>query len=90
MMPLDIFRVIVAAGVKFDQLIEEGAWAHVSFDSRMRGGVLTMRNGGHSKGRVKYSARLLLYLPPNCECGFYRVVSTTIMNGEVYWWCPGY
>jgi putative chitinase len=53
MTPLDICRAIVAAGIKFDQLIEEGTWTHVSFDPRMRGDVLTMRNGRYTKGLVK-------------------------------------
>ena len=31
------------AGVLVDQLIEEGTWAHASFDPRLRGEVLTAR-----------------------------------------------
>lgn len=50
MTPLEICRALVKAGVKFDQLIEEGAWTHVSFDPRMRGQVLTMRNGKYTAG----------------------------------------
>lgn len=41
--PEKIVRTIKAAGVKFDQLIEEGTWVHVSFDPRMRGETLTAR-----------------------------------------------
>lgn len=39
MTPLEICRKLVAAGIKFDQLIEEGTWTHISFDPRMRGQV---------------------------------------------------
>lgn len=44
--PISICRAIVLAGVKFDQLIEEGTWVHLSFDPRMRGIVLTKKPGG--------------------------------------------
>jgi hypothetical protein len=44
--PLEICREIVAAGILFDQLIEEGTWVHISFDPRLRGQVLTKRDGG--------------------------------------------
>jgi len=50
MTPLEICRKLVAAGIKFDQLIEEGTWTHISFDPRMRGQVLTMRNGRYVPG----------------------------------------
>lgn len=50
MTPLDICRAVVNAGIKFDQLIEEGTWTHISFDPRMRGQVLTMRNGRYVPG----------------------------------------
>jgi putative chitinase len=51
MTPLEICRALVAAGIKFDQLIEEnGRWVHLSFDPRMRGQVLTMRNGKYTAG----------------------------------------
>ncbi len=51
MSPLEICRAIVAAGIKFDQLIEEnGRWTHISFDPRMRGQVLTMRGGKYTAG----------------------------------------
>ena len=50
--PLDICRALVAAEIKFDQLIEEGTWVHISFDPRMRGQVLTKRPGvaGYQSG----------------------------------------
>lgn len=48
--PIDICRAIVAAGIAFDQLIEEGTWVHLSVSPRMRGEVLTMRGGKYFKG----------------------------------------
>lgn len=39
--PAEIVRVIRTCGIKFDQLIEEGNWVHVSFDPQLRGEVLT-------------------------------------------------
>lgn len=53
MTPLEICRAIIAAGIKFDQLIEEGTWTHISFDPRMRQQVLTMRNGRYTSGLGK-------------------------------------
>ena len=54
MTPLAICRAIIAAGIKFDQLIEEnGRWTHISFDPRMRGQVLTMRDGKYTSGLAK-------------------------------------
>lgn len=48
--PLKICKAIVASGTKFDQLIEEGTWVHISFDPRMRQSVQTMRNGNYTPG----------------------------------------
>lgn len=48
--PIAVCRAIVAAGIKFDQLIEEGTWVHISFGPRMRGQILTMRNGKYMAG----------------------------------------
>ena len=39
--PLQICQKIIAAGIKFDQLIQEGTWVHISFDPKMRNQVLT-------------------------------------------------
>lgn len=39
--PLEIARHLVAMGIKFDKLILEGSWLHISFDSQLRGIVLT-------------------------------------------------
>lgn len=44
--PLAICHAIVRAGLRFDQLIEEGTWVHISFGPRMRGQVLTKKRGG--------------------------------------------
>lgn len=39
--PLQICQKILTAGIRFDQLIQEGAWVHISFDPKMRNQVLT-------------------------------------------------
>lgn len=39
--PRQIVKAVKGSGIKFDQIIEEGSWVHVSFDPRMRGEVLT-------------------------------------------------
>lgn len=39
--PRAIVKAVKASGIKFDQLIEEGTWVHVSFDPRLRREVLT-------------------------------------------------
>lgn len=39
--PIDIARAIVNSSVKFDQLIEEGSWVHLSFDPKMRRNILS-------------------------------------------------
>ena len=39
--PRDICELILANGIKFDQLIDEGTWVHISFAPTMRGEVLT-------------------------------------------------
>lgn len=44
--PLDVCRKIARSEIRFDQLIEEGSWVHISFDPRMRRQVLTRRAGG--------------------------------------------
>ena len=46
--PLQICQKIVASGLKFDQLIQEGTWVHISFDPRMRQDVKTAIFGGGS------------------------------------------
>jgi len=50
--PLAVCKAIVAAGIKFDQLIEEnGRWVHIGFSPRMRQSVLTWNGPG--KGYVR-------------------------------------
>lgn len=45
--PLEIVKALVKAGIKADQIIQEGTWVHISFDPKMRGQVLTATfNGG--------------------------------------------
>jgi putative chitinase len=41
--PLHIAERIRDAGIRFDQLIYEGTWVHISFDPRMRQQCLTAR-----------------------------------------------
>ncbi|ESQ82339.1 peptidase M15A [Asticcacaulis sp. AC466] len=41
--PLHVAEKIRDSGVKFDQLIYEGAWVHISFDPRIRQQCLTAR-----------------------------------------------
>ena len=48
--PLAICHAIVKSGIRFDQLIEEGTWVHISFGPRMRQQVLTMRNRKYFNG----------------------------------------
>jgi hypothetical protein len=51
--PLEISKAIIASDVKFDQLIQEGTWVHVSFAPAMRQQTLTANFG---IGAVKYTA----------------------------------
>lgn len=53
--PLQICQKIVSAGIKFDQLIQEGTWVHISFDPQMRNQVLT---AVFSNGRTTYRSGL--------------------------------
>ena len=50
--PLEIVQAIAASSIKFDQCIQEGNWAHISFDPRMRQQVLTAT---FVKGAATYS-----------------------------------
>jgi hypothetical protein len=50
--PLDIVHAIQKSGIKFDQLIQEGAWVHVSFAPEMRMQVLT---ANFTNGTPSYS-----------------------------------
>jgi len=45
--PQEVARAIRDSGIKFDQLIYEGTWVHLSIDPKMRRQVLTAHfNGG--------------------------------------------
>lgn len=44
--PLEVSRTIAASDLVFDQLIDEGAWVHLSFAPASRRQVLTRRPGG--------------------------------------------
>lgn len=48
--PLAVCRVLANSDLKFDQIIEEGTWVHISFDPRMRRQVLTKTAGGYAAG----------------------------------------
>lgn len=50
MSPLEVCKFIIAQGLPFDQLIEEGTWTHVSFGPRNRRQILTMRGGKYTPG----------------------------------------
>lgn len=39
--PLEIVDALVKTGIKFDQLIQEGTWVHISFAPTMRQQILT-------------------------------------------------
>ena len=56
--PLAICKALSKSkGFEFDQLIEEkGQWVHISFDPRMRGQVLTMRDGKYASGLTRSAA----------------------------------
>lgn len=41
--PLEICQVIAKSNLKFDQLIYEGTWVHISFDPKMRREVLSAK-----------------------------------------------
>jgi zinc D-Ala-D-Ala carboxypeptidase len=45
--PRQVADAIAVAGIKFDQLIEEGTWVHISIDPKIRGEYLraTFKNG---------------------------------------------
>lgn len=48
--PLEICIKLRDSGLKFDQLIEEGTWVHISFDPKMRQQLLTKTNTGYALG----------------------------------------
>ncbi len=50
--PQQVCERIVKAGIKFDQLIQEGEWVHISFDPQMRNQVLT---ANYANGTTSYT-----------------------------------
>lgn len=51
--PLTISNILSKSNLKFDQLIYEKTWVHISFDPRMRGNILTLKGKGkYIKGIV--------------------------------------
>ena len=52
--PMYVARVLSQSGIKFDQLIREYGWVHISFDIRLRGECLTKRSASaeYEKGIV--------------------------------------
>lgn len=48
--PLAICRKLAASDLKFDQLLQEGTWVHISFDPRMRREVKTKSGDGFVTG----------------------------------------
>ena len=53
--PIEVCRWIEASRIRFDQLIYEGDWTHVSYSPQHRRQVLT----AHFDGRVRYSKGLI-------------------------------
>ena len=53
--PLELCRIALESGVKFDQLIlEYDRWMHISFDPALRGQVLSIfDNGRYLQGLIK-------------------------------------
>lgn len=51
--PLEVCNILAKSNLKFDQLIYEKTWVHISFDPRMRGNILTLKGKGkYVKGIV--------------------------------------
>jgi zinc D-Ala-D-Ala carboxypeptidase len=51
--PLTISNILSKSNLKFDQLIYEKTWVHISFDPCMRGNILTLKGKGkYVKGIV--------------------------------------
>lgn len=48
--PLEICKAIAASGLKYDQLIQEGNWVHISFSPKMRQQNLTKNGSGFKQG----------------------------------------
>ncbi len=51
--PDEIVKVLEKSGIKYDQIIAEGTWTHISFDPKMRQETLRALFSG---GKVTYKA----------------------------------
>jgi putative chitinase len=51
--PYTIANVLARSDIKFDQLIFEGTWVHISFDPKMRREVLTAHRNGDTTTYTK-------------------------------------
>ena len=51
--PYTIANVLARSDIKFDQLIYEGTWVHISFDPKMRREVLTAHHNGDTTTYTK-------------------------------------
>lgn len=51
--PYDIAKAIVASGIDFDQIIQEGTWVHISAGPRQRRQALTYKGGKYLTGIVR-------------------------------------
>jgi hypothetical protein len=51
--PYTIANVLARSDLKFDQLIFEGTWVHISFDPKMRREVLTAHRNGDTTTYTK-------------------------------------
>lgn len=51
--PYTIANVLAKGDLKFDQLIYEGTWVHISFDPKMRREVLTAHRNGDTTTYTK-------------------------------------
>jgi len=48
--PLAICRAVVESPIKFDQVIQEGSWCHLSFAPTLRRSILTKSGSGYKPG----------------------------------------
>jgi hypothetical protein len=48
-----VHRIVEDGAIRFDQLIQEGTWVHISFDPKMRGQVMTAH---FDNGKATYTA----------------------------------
>jgi hypothetical protein len=51
--PYTIANILAGSDIKFDQLIYEGTWVHISFDPKMRREVLTAHRNGNTTTYTK-------------------------------------